>query len=80
MTRLVRMGLVTRSRSETSSREVVVALAPKGNALVARLIPIALDLEATAIEGVPAKDVQALKRLLRQVFDNLVKGNGAQAR
>ena len=36
--RLVRMGLVTRSRSETSNREVVVALSPKGRALKRRRI------------------------------------------
>jgi DNA-binding MarR family transcriptional regulator len=73
VTRLVRVGLVTRSRSKTSSREVVVALSPKGSALVARLIPIAIELEQTAIAGLPAKDVQALKRALRLVFDNLAK-------
>src|SRR5712691_499787 len=64
VTRLVRTGLVTRSRSKTSSREVVVALSPKGSALVTRLIPVALDLEDTAIVGLPAKDVQVLKRSL----------------
>ena len=39
VTRLVRMGLVTRARSKTSSREVVIALSPKGGALVAALDP-----------------------------------------
>jgi DNA-binding MarR family transcriptional regulator len=41
VTRLVRMGLVLRARSKTSSREVVVGLSPKGSALVQRIIPIA---------------------------------------
>ena len=40
VTRLVRMGLLTRTRSTTSNREVVVTLSAKGNALVARLIPL----------------------------------------
>ena len=71
--RLEHMGLVTRQRSKTSSREVVVALSPKGSALVARVIPLALELEGAAIKGIPAKDVQALKRTLRLVFDNLAK-------
>ncbi len=43
VTRLVRMRLVTRSRSTRSNREVAVKLSPKGSALVARLIPIAQD-------------------------------------
>lgn len=79
VSRLVDMNLVSRSRSETSSREVVVALTPKGNTLVTRLIPIALRLEDAATDGIPAKDVQVLKRTLRQVFENLAK-NGAAPR
>jgi DNA-binding MarR family transcriptional regulator len=75
--RLVHMGLVTRNRSKASSREVVVALSPKGSALVARLIPVALDLEGSAVAGIPAKDVQVLKRSLRQVFENLTAGRRA---
>ena len=71
VSRLVQMGLVTRSRSKTSSREVIVALSGRGSALVARLIPIAIELEQTAIIGLPAKEVQVLKRMLRQVFENL---------
>ena len=71
VSRLVRNGLVTRSRSATSSREVVVALAPKGRALVQRLIPIALKLEHAASAGLAAKDLAVVKRLLRQMYDNL---------
>ena len=77
--RLEGMGLVARQRSKTSSREVMVALSPKGSALVARLIPSALKLEDAAIKGIPAKDVQVLKRTLRLVFDNLAK-NGSLPR
>ena len=73
VTRLVRMGLVTRGRSKTSSREVVVALSPKGTALVQRLIPIAKELEATASEGLPAKDMAVVKRVLRQMYANLTR-------
>jgi len=71
VSRLIRQGLVTRSRSETSSREVVVALSPKGRALVQRLIPVALKLEQIASAGLPAKDLTVVKRLLRQIYGNL---------
>jgi DNA-binding MarR family transcriptional regulator len=74
--RLEAMNLVVRERSKTSSREVVVALSPKGSALVARLIPVAKELEDTAINGMNAKDVAVLKRTLKQVFDNLANSNG----
>jgi len=76
--RLEGMGLVARQRSKTSSREVMVALSPKGSALVARIIPVALKLEDAAIQGIPAKEVHVLKRTLRLAFDNLVKNGGGK--
>ena len=69
---LVRGGLVTRSRSAKSSREVVVELSPKGRALVQRLIPIARKLERTASAGLPAKDLAVVKRALGRMYGNLV--------
>ena len=74
VTRLVRMGLVTRSRSATSNREVVVELSPKGRVLVQRLIPIAKKLEQTASAGLPAKDLAVAKRALGRMYDNLAGG------
>lgn len=71
VSRLVRMGLVTRSRSETSNREVVVALSPKGRALVQRLIPIAKLLERQASAGLSAKELAVVKRLLTRMYGNL---------
>jgi DNA-binding MarR family transcriptional regulator len=74
VTRLVRMGLVTRSRSATSNREVVIELSPKGRVLVQRLIPIAKKLEQTASAGLPSKDLAVAKRALGRMYDNLVRG------
>ena len=74
VSRLVRMGLVTRSRSATSNREVVVELSPKGRALVQRLIPIAKDLERIASKGISAGDVAVVKRALGRMYGNLVRG------
>ena len=73
VTRLVRLGLVTRGRSETSNREVLVQLSPKGRALVKKLIPVALGLEATAVEGISAADLAQLKRTLRRIYANLAR-------
>lgn len=72
VSRLVRMELVTRSRSRTSNREVVVQLSPKGSALVSRLIPVALRLERTATSGLSGADLARAKQVLRRVFDNLI--------
>jgi DNA-binding MarR family transcriptional regulator len=71
VTRLVRIGVVTRTRSASSTREVVVKLTAKGSAQVARLIPIAHDYEAIAIAGLSAEEVAVLKRCLRRVYANM---------
>src|SRR6202011_4394157 len=44
ITRLVREGLVRRTRSKTDSREVAVALTRKAKASLARLVPVAVRL------------------------------------
>jgi DNA-binding MarR family transcriptional regulator len=69
--RLVRDGLVTRSRSRVSNREVVVALSAKGRALVGKLIPIALALEKKASAGLSAKELAEAKELLTRMYVNL---------
>jgi DNA-binding MarR family transcriptional regulator len=73
VTRLVELGLVTRRRSASSSREVVIDLTPKGRELVGRLIPIAQELERTAIAGVPPQDLAVVRRSLRRMYENLAK-------
>lgn len=70
VSRLVRMGLVTRTRSEKSNREVVVTLSSKGRALVQRLIPIANALERTAGRGLAPKELAVVKRLLTRMYQN----------
>jgi DNA-binding MarR family transcriptional regulator len=74
VSRLVRMELVTRRRSRTSNREVVVALSPKGRSRVHELIPIALGLEEKACAGLSAKELAEAKRLLTRMYGNLEKG------
>jgi DNA-binding MarR family transcriptional regulator len=71
VTRLVKMGLVTRTRSTTNSREVLVRLTGKGVSLLAGLIPKAIAAERTAIAGVSAKDLAVVRRCLRRMYQNL---------
>jgi DNA-binding MarR family transcriptional regulator len=71
VTRLVKMGLVTRTRSATNSREVVVRLTAKGVAVLAEAIPKAIACERMAIAGVPAKDLAVVRRSLRRMYQNL---------
>ena len=71
VTRMVKVGLVTRTRSATSNREVTVRLTPKGAAILARIIPHAIELERRAISGVPAEDLNVIRRSLRRMYQNL---------
>jgi MarR family transcriptional regulator, organic hydroperoxide resistance regulator len=71
VTRLIRIGLVTRTRSAISNREVVVKLSAKGNSVVAGLIPIARVFEADAINGLSQEELMVLKRCLRRIYGNM---------
>jgi DNA-binding MarR family transcriptional regulator len=71
VSRLVRMGLVSRTRSTSSNREVAVTLSPKGSALTARLIPLARECEADAIAGLSPEELAVLKRGLRRMYSNM---------
>jgi MarR family transcriptional regulator, organic hydroperoxide resistance regulator len=71
VSRLVRMGLVLRTRSTNSNREVAVELSSKGTALVGRLIPVALAYEKAAIAGLSREETLVLKRCLRRVYGNM---------
>ena len=72
VTRLVRLGLVTRTRSASSNREVAVKLSAKGGgAGRAASSPSRKTYEAAAIAGLPPQELAVLKRCLRRVYDNM---------
>ena len=73
VTRLVRLDLVTRTRSATSNREVAVTLSAKGGALMARLIPPARNIEADANAGISPEELAVVKRCLRRMYANLTE-------
>lgn len=72
VSRLIAMGLVSRLRSTSSNREVVVRLTAQGDALIAALIPIARALEKSAVAGLPASELRSAKAALRTMYQNLV--------
>jgi DNA-binding MarR family transcriptional regulator len=78
VTRLTRLGLVTRTRSDISNREVNVELTRKGRALVNRLIPRARNLEGEAVAGLSAADLAITRETLRRMYGNMA-GEGADA-
>ena len=71
VTRLTRLGLVTRARSRKSDREIVVKLTPKGRTVLTRLIPIALRFEQAAVAQISPADLAVVKRALHQMHKNM---------
>jgi DNA-binding MarR family transcriptional regulator len=71
VTRLVQLGLVARTRSLTSNREVIVRVTPKGRALFAELIPIATALQKAATRGLTNNELAIAKHVLLHMHDNL---------
>ena len=71
VTRLVRMGIVSRTRSSSSTREVVVKLTTKGKTHVARLVPLAREYEKAAIAGVRPEELATVKSALRRMYANM---------
>jgi DNA-binding MarR family transcriptional regulator len=88
VTRLMRAGLVMRTRSKTSEREVVVMLTPKGRRLLDRLIPVARAFEAALTQGIAPDVLAVVNRDLHRLHANMMpspsaprrNGNGASPR
>jgi DNA-binding MarR family transcriptional regulator len=73
ITRLVRDGLVQRSRSQADSREVSVSLTRRAREVMARLVPIATGLQNSATRNLSQRDIATLKRSLRKMHENLIQ-------
>jgi DNA-binding MarR family transcriptional regulator len=71
ISRLIKMGLVSRVRSDTNNREVIVELTAKGRTLVNRLIPTARTMERAAVAGLSAADLAITRDCLRQMYFNI---------
>ena len=68
---MVKGKLVSRRRSATSNREVMIHLTVKGRAAASRFSPVAESLERTALSGLTAEEVAIAKRVLRLFYGNL---------
>lgn len=64
-------GFVTRDRDSEDARAIAIRLSPAGEALSARLTPVAQNLEHTALAGLSEGEGEQLKALLHRIYDNL---------
>src|SRR5258706_2568015 len=65
------LGYVRRDQRPENRKNVYVYLTPKGRALKARLVPLAIEVNASAVRGVPAPDIEAARTTLLAVVENL---------
>ena len=63
-------GLLTRRRSETDARTVVVKLTGEGRKLTKELIPYALRNERIALRGFSEDEIDQLLAMLARIYEN----------
>jgi DNA-binding MarR family transcriptional regulator len=70
---LQKLGYVIRRQLPDSRKKVYVFLTPKGRALKSKLVPLAEEVNETAVRGVAAADISATRRTLLALIENLAR-------
>ncbi len=70
-----RKNLIVRRRSGLDGRALSLTLTPRGLALTEKIVPHAMRYEDAAMDGMSAREVAALKGLLKRVYLNLEKAD-----
>jgi DNA-binding MarR family transcriptional regulator len=65
-------GLMKRLVSDTDKRSTRVAISAKGRAMFRKFAPRAEALESLYLAGIPADDVETLRRALRMIYANIL--------
>ena len=68
-------GYVTRTQAERNRKNVYVHLTPKGRALKAKLVPLAIEVNEIGLAGVSAQDRAAAQRTLLAIIENLSRSS-----
>lgn len=64
-------GLLTRKPHPEDGRARIVALTKQGRALEKQLVPVARQLVADLVAGIPERDLVTTRNTLRRMFENL---------
>jgi MarR family transcriptional regulator, organic hydroperoxide resistance regulator len=67
------LGYVSRKRSPDDKKKVFIFLTPKGRALKAKLVPLALEVNEVAVRGVSKADVAIARQMLLRMIQNLAE-------
>ena len=65
------LGYIARMRNADDKKKVFIFLTPKGRALKAKLVPLALEVNEVAVRGVSKGDVAIARRILLRMIQSL---------
>lgn len=65
------LGYIERRQLPDNRKNVYVHLTAKGRTLEKKLVPLAREVNAAAVRGVPKAEVAAARRTLLAIIDNL---------
>ena len=68
-----KLGYITRRQTPDNKKNVFIHLTPKGRALNAKLVPLALDVNRIAIHGASAAEVATTRKVLLKMIENLAE-------
>lgn len=68
---MLQRGLLVRDRSDEDARALALSLTEAGMELTLRIVPLAQLFERVALGGISSAQAEALRSMLRTVYDNL---------
>ena len=71
---LEKLGYILRKQTPDNKKNVFIHLTPKGRALKAKLVPLALDVNRIAIRGATAAEIATTRKILLKMIENLAAG------
>lgn len=70
---LVKSGLITRETSDNDRRRNFLTVTPAGLKILKEIRPVIMKNRATALDGIEPRQLEALKRNLQTIIDNVSK-------
>jgi DNA-binding MarR family transcriptional regulator len=67
------LGYITRERLPDNRKNIYVFLTSKGKSLKRKLVPLAEDVNALAMRGLKASEIESTRRCLLVMLDNLAR-------
>jgi len=68
---LLKSGLILRHRVKDDKRKMRITLSARGRRLRSELLPLVIEVNERALEGISNKDVETTRRVLLHTFNNL---------